>query len=205
MDPAILKILVWPAVALFIGLILIVCFKKPITNVIMRIKNVNAKGVGIDVVSQAVRKEEISKDHMDLLVNRFTTFLMPIENEIDKWISTKSIESQTEIINTLKSHAALWLLAYRYELIYNIIFGTQITLLQYINSKPLGVTLIETEPYFSKSTGLGLNNFSHEQYLNYLLSSELVEFKDNKYFITTYGKGFLHYLVEANKDIGRSL
>jgi hypothetical protein len=205
MDPEIVKILVWPAVALIIAVIVIGCFRKPVTNVIMRIKNVKAKGVGIDVVSQAIKKEEISRDQLDLLVNRFASFLIPIENEIDKWIDGKTIESQDEIIRTLKSHAALWLLAYRYEVIYNVIFGTQISLLQYINSKPIGVTFIETKPYYDKSVEFGLDNFSQEQYLSYLLSNELVDLNEGKYIITIYGKGFLHFMVEANKEVDRPL
>jgi hypothetical protein len=130
---------------------------------------------------------------------------MSLEAQIDNIIESKKISSPQDKIKLLRRHAAFWYLALQYESIYHIIFGTQISLLQHLNSKPFGVTMEEADTYYKKSISLGLRDYPFKDYIGYLLGSSLIEQKDEKYFITMQGKGFLYFLIEDNKNMNKGL
>lgn len=201
----ILKTLIWPGVTLCLGAIALIMCRKSLNTAISNIKRFGTKSIQLEMNAQSVTRERVDKDAMELLIGRFSEYTRPLESGIDIMIENKKISDPHEIIKILKGHASLWFLAYQYEIIYHTIFGTQINFMQHLNANPEGITSNGIDSFHKISISRGLTNFSREKYVEYLLNVKLLEFKENKYFITLFGKGFLHFLLEAHKEIDKVL
>ena len=204
METEILKIVAWPIVALIFGIVALTMCRKSINNAILNLKRVGTTSISLEMNGQAANSEKVEKDQTELLMGRFSEYTKPLEDNIDKIIADKKMSNPQEIIKMLKEHSALWLLAYQYEIIYSVLFGTQISLMQHLNAQSGGVTVDGIDPYYKTAISRGLKVPSRENYVAYLVSSKLVEFKENKYFLTLFGRGFLHFLLEANKEVERA-
>lgn len=201
----ILKIIVWPIMALLSVCAGFIIFRKQIGQIISCVSHVKTKSVEIKMASQVSVSEKVDKDQIEMLLCKFAEHIQPVEENIEKTIAAKNISEPQEVIKILRGHAALWLLAYQYEIIYHIIFGTQISFLHHLNANPGGLEKSDVTPFYDRSVALGLRDFTKDKYMEYLIDSGLVEVKDDKYVLARVGKGFLLFLLEANKDLDKGL
>ncbi len=109
----------WP----FVALIFIIIFNKPIFEFLLRLKTLKIFGMGVEAAIPVEQKvEEIKKS-------------LPPEEEIIKDIEEEDRETITkkyiEILKKYKEH----LEDYKFELTLNLIYGTQMDLLEYLSKR----------------------------------------------------------------------
>jgi hypothetical protein len=105
---------------------------------------------------------------------------------------------QPELPDILIRHLAVTQLALRAEMIYRMIFGSQIELLRAVNE--FGPrTKDEAKAFYDAATTQypGLAPYRFEDYMNFLVTHGLLVQQDDKFAITTAGKEFLKYLVDV--------
>lgn len=90
-----------------------------------------------------------------------------------------------------------------FDTIYNSIFGSQIRLLEDLNT--LRPSTKETLSHYYQSAKLNnpsfFENYAYEDYLDFLANFNLIIKEDGIYQITILGVDFLKYLTESNKDV----
>ena len=91
-----------------------------------------------------------------------------------------------------------------FEQIYNLIFGTQISLLKKLNEVVgQGISEHEVQLYFSDVQENHKEEFgiwSLDQYLNFLIERTLILFKDGAYHITNLGVEYLTWMARNGKS-----
>ena len=201
-----LEIIAWPLSTLIIVIIVLIMFKKEIAEKIKTIKSVSKNGVLMDQ-SQETKMVDYNS-YEDLLGKNDSITVREqkdlITNDLEKRNLTKEHD---ETIKVLVHQLAITQLKLQFERIYNIIFGSQIYLLKKLNenSKPkkdidLYITNIIKE-YDS------LNDWTNEEYLNFLFFNSLIIYDDKKeiYSITNIGHEFLLWLLNSGNNEDKKL
>jgi len=109
-------ILSWPVIVLILGAIFFKLFKEPISDFFRRLTKAEAYGARIEASNPSEQRIETKE-----------AFPSKPENEIEKYIQSKPKEAAKEIIR-------LWN-GYIFERTFNIIYGTQIDLLEHLSIK----------------------------------------------------------------------
>jgi len=174
-------ILSWPIIVLILGIVFVVVFKGPISDFLRRIVKGEAYGVRIEA-SRPSEQKEIAKE-------------------------TPKIESQDQIeqyiINNPKAVVAEYLRlanGYWFERTFNIIYGTQIDLIEYLATKGTNgdkyINLVVFYNEFIKRSGLSSTQMS--DYLGFLLGMRFIEYagegSDLIVKVTPHGVNFLSYI-----------
>jgi hypothetical protein len=113
-----------------------------------------------------------------------------------------------EAVDLLIKHLAVTQLWFTAERIYRMIFGSQIALLKFLNTSGSASRVQLSQYYEVVKTQFpdAYNNYSFEQYLQFLLTQGLIATQDNEhYVITTGGKEFLRWMIEVGASENKSL
>jgi len=202
----------WPLVTI----IIFTSLRKPIANLINNIKKIGYGNAGIETNISSNQKVDSSvidilgdgndESYLDTLMSKFSesTFEHIVESvENDTRIST--VEGFQNKYERMHKYAKLLLLIKNAEKIYDLIYGSQIRLLQRLNH-----TTTETKDslkfYYDnavKTYPTAYEKYTYESYLNFLYSYGLILLEENNenVRITDAGKDFLRYLIEANLSL----
>ena len=120
-----------------------------------------------------------------------------IENEMRSLGLPVSSDEPSEI---LLRHLAIVNIGFKFEQIYRVIFGSQITALRVVNETgPHKMDVLR--PYYDgarDSDPKFYGNYTFEQWLGFLVRENLIEITDGTCSITEFGKEFLIYLAQTN-------
>jgi hypothetical protein len=177
------RVLVWPGV---VSLSLFVFFKENLINLINRIKDLEVFGVKVSANQQKIEIPPQSE------VEDYKSIANDYKTKIDE-LGSSNEKIKQELINT-----QIYL---DFERIYRLIFGSQIDILKSLRmagiigepTSNLIFSFVVTQRMYSL-----LSSWSFTQYISFLSSSNLITFKDDKYFITEKGNGFLTYIEFLN-------
>ncbi|EIV1738007.1 hypothetical protein L7E62_004648 [Vibrio parahaemolyticus] len=126
---------------------------------------------------------------------------------IEDDLSSKNIPFDNDASRILIRHLAATQLLVAFEQIYQVIFGSQIELLQRLN-QVAGQGLLVEAVYKIVSESIVSNNLSwtQEQYLSYLYARLLIVDGDNDTIhITNLGVEFITWLIRSGKSLDRAL
>lgn len=194
----------WP---LFL-LIVILIFIKPLSDLINRVTKVGYGTNSFEANQQSGpttdKKEEDS--HIDRLVGLFRPEtigafkgFVATETEVEK------LNTLEEKIERLTNYSCLLYIVRHFDIVYNDIFGSQIRILEHVNSHS-GQTRESVKFFYDDAIKYNtkfFENYSFEQYLDFLFSYNLLS-EEGKYLnITTRGIDFLKYLTESNKAVNK--
>ncbi|HJU20379.1 MAG TPA: hypothetical protein VJ770_28320 [Stellaceae bacterium] len=210
-----LKYLSWPVAVIFISLVLVLVFRKPLSELVRRggLK-ITKEGLSIDqaaVAAVSVQSEAtpiVSTLKLDPETERQVSELkqmdVPVIIREQKLRIRKDLEklsllnNKDETIDILIQHLAIQQLLYAVERTYRIIFGSQIAILNHLNvndpttERIIQVFYEEAETKFPKA----YENYSFDAYLSFLINSNLLIKTNNvTYMITPLGKEFLQWMV----------
>ena len=155
-----LKVLLsWPVITLILVMSFIKLFKDPISDFIRRL----IKGEAYGVKFQASNPAEQKKDAKEI------PQIQP-ENEIERYVKDNPKEAIQTIIDISRK--------FRFERIFNIIYGTQINLLVHLNTKgESGDKYINVLSYYNDFIARSrLYSAKIEDYFGFLHSMQLIEF-----------------------------
>ena len=209
-----LEVLIWPIVAIVAVLIL----RRPIINLINRMNKIGFAGVSAEASQQ--RQETVEKglpdqekkidaknDTVDKILGLFSNQTIEravtVVNNESKVNEAQETEQKIEILH--KYSQALYLIL-SFERIYNVIFGSQLFILDRVNTgsdetkdslKTFYDSAVSRFPEFYAT-------YQYDDYFNFLISNELlVKKEDETYNITWIGRDFLKFLVENGKSLGK--
>ena len=197
----------WPIALVITFLVL----KKPIESLLGRLSKAQHKDVvfNFETALQKVAPSIEENSKIAIATPQDPLGLIrEAEQRISSTLEQLNINSDSEKVKVLTKHHANLQLKYAFSEIYQLIYGSQIALLQALNGQASPVdneflNLFYTSakqqyPDFYKS-------YNFESYINFLKSAGFVNSENGKYFITVLGRGFLTYLAEAGKSTNKIL
>lgn len=194
----------WP-ILIIVGILI---FRRPIVDLINRITKVgygNKSIVAKQQITASVKKsEEIS--HIDRIVGLFRPETIEMFREaVSKETEVSKLKTPDEQIERLTNYSSLLYIMRHFDIVYNNIFGSQIRILEYVNSHS-GQTVQALEFFYENAKKYHpkfYENYSYEEYLNFLFDFNLIIEENGVVNITILGIDFLKYLTESNKDVNK--
>jgi len=171
----------WPVIILIVAIIFFSLFKEPISDFLRRIIKAEAYGARLEASNPSEQHIETKK-----------SFSSKPENEIEEFIRSKPKEAVKEIIR-------LWN-GYIFERTFNVIYGTQIDLLEHLSDKGSnGEKYVNLAVFYKEFiTRAKFAVVQMADYLGYLKNSGFVEFvgegSEMSVKIMPYGIDFLSYI-----------
>ncbi len=208
-----LKTIAWPTVCLTILFVL----KEPLIELIKRINKIgnDKTGVYLESTINVPQKDNqpiesnggISNDLINKVLNLVSkATLESVENSIKQETDLDNISTESEKKDLLFNYSKALYLVKEFREIYQIIFGSQIKLLQSLNgSKNDNEKSLLT---FYESASLkypeAYNNYKYSQYLHFLEVNNLIKRDDNDIIvITIFGRDFLKFITENGYSIDK--
>ncbi|SDP96120.1 hypothetical protein SAMN05428975_4155 [Mucilaginibacter sp. OK268] len=192
----------------FIVLVIVLIFRKQIIGLFGRIKGGKILGNEVEFIPNAQNQQTLQKDNIPItnIDKVFAAYskenlsdfreLVLAETEFDK------LQSDTQKVEHLIKYSTFIYMRFHFELIYKNIFGSQIQLLQVLNSVKWETT--ENIEVHYKLTSLknqtAYDNFSFDEYLKFLINFNLIGKDEDRFFITFKGLDFLRFLIDTNKN-----
>ena len=154
-------------------------FKKQISEFLQRLKTLKISSMGVEAGTHLEQQKRETKKPF------------PSKEEIERWRFEKVINEYIKLFNR-----------YQFERTFNIIFGTQIDLLEHLLIKGTsGERYIGLRYFYDECIRrTGLFSYKMEEYIGFLKSMGYVEYVGEGYQmivkITEYGRNFLSYIKE---------
>lgn len=194
----------WP-VLIIIGLL---NFRKPIIDLINRITKVGYGSKSIEAKQQVTAREKKSEEisHIDRVVGLFRPeTIETFREEVSKETEVSTLKTSDEKIERLTNYGSLLYIMRHFDILYNNIFGSQIRILEYVNSH--SEITRESVKFIYENTKKNhskfFDNYSYDEYLDFLFTHTLIREDDGILNITILGIDFLKYLTESNKDVNK--
>ena len=196
-----LQALKWPLLVLILGIFFILVFRKPLSNILARIRSIGKRGIDINVSPQLENEDKRKAAVDELMRVGDSSVLIELENAILKDLNERGLETHGDSIKILTKHLAITQLALDFEQIYHLIFGSQIKLLKRLNqSLGVGLSKEDVEDYFETikiAFPEVIRNWNLADYLSFLLSRALITRQENNYHITIKGIEFLIWMIRT--------
>lgn len=195
----IVKILAWPVVAGVTGIAFFLIFKKAISSLLDRIEKLGKDGISAKPSQPQQSSEQQPQSQFDELMKGLDSIMLREQEDIiEKALVDGKVAEPTKQTKLLVRYLAATQITLIFERIYHVIFGSQIALLQYLNTLPNGDNRENLQPFYIECrkrleiTG----DYTFEKYVDYLESMILVRLNGDRYCITQRGREFLEYLVK---------
>lgn len=194
-----MDIFVWPIVVLILGIIIIIVFKKPISDLINRTEKVSKDG--LQTRSTQEQKVDVSISKVDETINKYDNQLLVeteniIKNNLDYLKPKDSNEREKYLLRGLAQYTIL----HSFEKTYFTIWGSQLSALQFLNNNRYNnVSISDMRSFYDSAIKVFpdfYNKITFENWINYLVVSVLVKQNGNDIGITLRGKEFLKFIVE---------
>jgi len=115
----------------------------------------------------------------------------------------KKLPNTNSKIDYLSKKFATAALNYTLERFHSTLFGSQIQILEYLNSRASS-TVDELMNFYNRAKLQYpdyFKDYSFNQYMSFLENSQLIKKEENKYSITGLGYAYLMYRVETNRTV----
>lgn len=184
-----------PAAILLIALFFFLLFRKQIIALINRIKGIKVPGgVSLDLVEQRSTPEVNPRTEAELLMRQFDNVLiLQTEENIRADFRQKNLLG-VEGIPVLIRYTAALSIAYNFLDIYRIIFGSQIRLLDHLNTQQ-GQPIEALRVFYDSGASL-YPEYSFEQWVGYLRGQSLINDNNGLISITLKGREFLVFVTQ---------
>lgn len=200
------KFLAWPICLL----ILVKVFHKQISNFIHRIIKIDKEGItAISISEMQLEKPKPEAVQLLLDVVSKSVVIASIEEDIKNDLMGKGLETTGNTIDVLIRHLAGTSLLLSFVQIHSQIFGSQLILLNKLNEMVgQGRSVAFINDYFDHiklSFPEAFDEWSVDQYLNYMFVNSLITQNENKIHITNKGVEYLTWIarngIQDNKPL----
>jgi hypothetical protein len=196
----------WPAAAALIALVGLGMFRTPLTALIYRTRKIGAGDKAIDFEAtterQQLQVEAVTQQPSKLDNDPLgppSPQIAEIERHVTERISAFNDPDDATRIRRLVRGFSIMALQKEFEVIYRLIFGSQLDLLLHANAG--GIDLAAADAIFENAKALYPavhGSTSCNQWLAYPLNIRLVERRDgDRIHATQRGQEFMHYLIES--------
>jgi hypothetical protein len=195
-----LEALAWPAVGLILGLVIILVLRGPIVRKIDRISRAGRDGVSFDRPQEAAQAQPEALSFDALMKHPISATAIEREKFVGQQLANLSLKTDAERIGVLQRVVATTNIELEYTRIAHTIFGSQLNLLVRIAGTRQGLSRELAEELFTgaKQAFADLHGQrSIDDWLTYLVTSNLIVAQGDGFDITQYGSDFLKFLVDA--------
>jgi hypothetical protein len=202
----------WPLAAVIIAIAGFGIFRAPIAALLNRTKKIGAGGSAIDFSETTERQQnnQVTAAKTETASNQITSLGPPspavaeMEAQVAERLNAFNDDDAGKI-SRLKRGLATLALQRDFEIIYRVIFGSQLDLLLKANARPLDNVSVqaiydEAKSLFPSAHDKG----SLEAWLSFPLTQQLLLREDGLIYATPRGKEFLQYLVEVGLTLPKS-
>ncbi len=201
------KTLAWPFVVIVIICIFFIIFRRSIAALLGRTSEIGRKGLKT-IPEQSQKLADTSETPTEELMNSFdNAILKERETAICTDLETRGITASDDKVRVLIRHLAASQLFFGYELVDNVIWGSQIYILENLNVNRQGVLKKELKTFYDeaeKNWPLAFSVYPYDAYLSFLKSLGVIIIKENeRLLITNYGVEFLGYLTKTGRSNAR--
>jgi hypothetical protein len=183
------EVFAWPGAVIILGIVFMIIFHKPLANLIDRIKEVGRDGIKTDF-QQSLQKDVIPttpKAEAEKLMRAFDSLLLQEqEKAILKDLDEKGLKDRNETVEVLVRHLAGTQLDLYFERINSRIWGSQVFLLQELNSSATPIPEEMLTSYYeeaAKRYPVVYKNYTFQNYLDFLHRVGLIIKQDSAYQI----------------------
>jgi len=172
-------------------------FKKHIEDLIGRIKSIGKDGVALETGQQESNAEIDPQKEAEALMRQFDSALIRETEDLLKTELEKKNLLGTEAVPVLIRYVAALSIAYSFSEVYRIIWGSQISLLDYLNTQstqPVNALRVFYNSGVARYP-LSYSSYSFEQWLAFLKTHLLLRDDNAMISITVRGREFLTYLT----------
>lgn len=202
--------LIWPAVAviciIILGTLALFLLRPALLRLVDRTKKVGKDGLTFDRPQEGGKPEAALLSFDELMKLPITASILDREKYLKTYIQTLNLKSDSEKIDVLIRTLSFSRLEVEFNNISYFIFGSQINLLIRLSGTSQGLSLPQAETIFNPAK----DKFptAHEtrtlnDWLNYLITHNLITQTTEGINITQYGKDFLKHLVDTNQAYER--
>lgn len=190
------KSLAWP---ICLGIV-VTLFHKQISNLIQRIVKIDKEGItAISISEMQLEKPKPEAVQLLLDVVSKSVVIASIEEDIKNDLMGKGLETTGNTIDVLIRHLAGTSLLLSFVQIHSQIFGSQLILLNKLNEMVgQGRSVAFINDYFDHiklSFPEAFDEWSVDQYLNYMFVNLLITQNENKIHITNKGVEYLTWIA----------
>jgi len=192
------NVIIWPLIVL-----LALCFfRKPIVSLLGRVKEIGYgdKKVIVNPQADTSNIESVQNIEDKKIFHEETD--QYAENSIKTSIKFDELDDPRKISELLHISKFLFIIG-RFEFIYGLIFGSQIKILEYLNSINSS-TKNDLKKFFDTTYSRYpevFSNYDYNSYLNFLINNGLIqELNSDTIQLTQFGQDFLIFLVQVKKD-----
>ena len=211
----VINALKWPAALIAIVFFLVVKLKSSIEFLVRGIKSVKYGQISAEVGPNVQDNEKTTlvstgREETDILTDKelysFSSDIIERAKTIlEGDLKINSLQDQTAKLDRLYKYCQALLIHRMYERLYNSIYGSQLYILDALNTygtarkdvfKPFFDSAVARHPDF-------YGTYSYDDYFDFLVRMELVSESKGVYRITNIGRDFLKFIIETNKTINK--
>jgi hypothetical protein len=202
--------LIWPAVALVaaivIGIVAIFALRPGLLRLLDRTKRIGRDGAVFDRTQEPDNPPAPALSFDQLVKLPVSATVLNREEIIKRNLQAIPLRNDADKIAILIKASAVSRVEMEFINISNLIFGSQLTLLVRLSGTRVGLTHADADSIFKQAQA----DFPQihgsrtlDEWLRYLVTSELITTQNNRIDISQYGTDFLKYLVDAHLAYAR--
>lgn len=200
--------LAWPGVVLILGVAFLFLFRKPIASFLFRATEVSKSGIRAAAAQGQIAEVSSSTAAENLMRSFDSEALLTREEMILGLLRDRGVGGAPDQVKVLARHLAAFQLAYSYQRIDRLIFGSQLEILLHLNTLSSPVPRDSVRPFYEQAVAEAPDFFSSypfESYLGFLSSNGLIHDANGQLTITPEGRYFLVFLAQTGSTGRRSL
>ena len=197
---SILKIVRWPSAFVLV----ILFFLKPLGLWIGRWRSLKGGKWGIEAAGSQAGATEAGKPQASDLLKVFDNALV-VQNEEAIWRHLKKVEGGPERERVVVRFLSAAQLALSFEKTYNLIWGSQIAALEFLNTvSTAGAEILSLQPFYEEAKAadpMRYATYTFDQWIGFLHWAQLIVRSENHVVVTPAGREFLKYLVSEGHPL----
>ena len=199
-------ILIWPAVAVVLGICALFILRAPLVRLIDRITKAGKEGISFDRAQERGEQQPPPLSFDEIMKQPISATALDREGSIQHQLQAFALRSDTEKVSVLTRALATTRIELEFNSLSHNIFGSQLGLLVQLSGTRMGLSKVQAETALEQAktaypTLHGEKTF--DEWFRYLASNNLVSVQGDKIDITQYGTDFLKHLVDARMTYNR--
>jgi len=197
-------VLIWPAVAVIcivvLGIVAIFALRPALLRLVDRTKKIGRDGAVFDRAQEPEKLPPRAPSFEDLMKLPVSATVLDREDKIKKNLQAFPLKNDSEKIAILIKASAVSRVEMEFINISNLIFQSQLNLLVRLSGTRGGIAYSDAEAIF-KQAQIDFPQLhggrTPEEWLRYLVTSNLIITENNRIDITQFGTDFLKHLLDA--------
>ncbi len=195
----------WVVVIGVVAIVALFLFRSQLAALLDRTRGLRVGPLRVSTGSSRTHgTEQASPQTVEDLLRAFDSpMLREQEEAIKSDIANRGLGDTSNTIKVLVRHLAATQIALLFNRIDQLIFGTQLTLLRFLNASPNGGTYEQAKIFYGKAVAESSDfssDFTFEEWISFLRSYTLCTELNGNLWITQRGREFLTYLTQQGRE-----